>query len=104
QQLDVIPFGRHGRLPDPADVTALALTGDISFVPNAFNANGIVQARGWLIIDQTVNGKLFRVDPRTGVTKEIDTHGADLTTADGMERHGRTLFVTRNGANEVAQL
>jgi len=101
QQLDVIPLGRHGRLPDPSATKTLPLSGDISFVAGQFNANGIVAAHGWLIVVQSNTGQLFRVNPRTGLAKEIDLGGASVSFGDGLERHGRTLYVVRNQLNEV---
>ncbi len=100
QQLDVIPLGRHGALPAPTGTRTLPLTGDITFVAGQFNANGIVATRGSLIVVNSFTGKLFRVSPKTGVTKEIDLGGASVTTGDGLELHGRTLYVGRN-VNEV---
>ncbi len=102
QQLDVIPLGRHGRLPDPSATRTLPLSGDISFVAGEFNANGIVASAGWLILVQSNAGKLFRVNPRSGVTKEIDLGGASVTFGDGLELRGHTLYVVRNQLNQVA--
>lgn len=101
QQLDVIPLGRHGRLPDPSKVSTLPLTGDFAVVPNEFNANGIVARDRWLILVQSNTGKLFRVNPVTGVTRAIDLGGASVTFGDGLERHGSTLYVVRNQLNQV---
>jgi hypothetical protein len=101
QQLDVIPLGRHGRLPDPSRAKTLPLTGDYVAVPNEFNANGIVARNGWLIIVQSNTGKLFRVNPFTGVTRAIDLGGASVTFGDGLELHGSTLYVVRNQLNQV---
>jgi hypothetical protein len=101
QQLDVIPLGDKGALPDPADIRTLPLSGDISFVENEFNANGIVASPGWLIVVQSNAGKLFRVSRSTGVAEEIDLGGASVTFGDGLERHGRTLYVVRNQLNQV---
>jgi hypothetical protein len=103
QQLDVIPLGPGGALPDPADATTLPLTGEISFVQGEFNANGIVEARGWLILVQSFTGQLFRVDPSTGDATEIELGaGVDVMNGDGLEVHGGTLYVVRNFDNLVA--
>jgi hypothetical protein len=102
QQLDVIPLGRAGALPDQAATRTLPLTGDISFVAGEFNANGIAAARGWLVVVQSNAGKLFRVNPRTGVTRAIDLGGASVTAGDGLELRGSTLYVVRNQLNQVA--
>jgi sugar lactone lactonase YvrE len=102
QQLDVIPLGPAGALPDPADVTTLPLSGDIAFVPNEFNANGIVAARGWLIVVQSNTGQLWRVDPATGEATEIELGaGVDVSFGDGLEVHGSTLYVVQNQLNRV---
>lgn len=100
QQLDVIPLGRHGRLPDPSKVKTLPLSGDIAFVANEFNANGIVARHGWLIVVQSNTGLLFRVNPVTGVTRKIDLGSASVASGDGLELHGSTLYVVRN-SNQV---
>jgi sugar lactone lactonase YvrE len=101
QQLDVIPLGRRGWLPGPTATRTLPLTGDISFVAGQFNANGIVASGGWLIVVNSFTGQLFRVNPRTGRAKEIDLGGASVSFGDGLELHGRTLYVVRNQLNEV---
>ena len=77
------------------------MSGDISFVAGEFNANGIVAASGWLFIVQSNTGKLFRVSPRTGAAKAVDLGGASVTFGDGLELHGRTLYVVRNQLNQV---
>jgi sugar lactone lactonase YvrE len=98
---------RPPRLAAPADrfrhVVTLPLTGDFQVVPG-FNANGITQTPDGraLIIDQTATGLLFRVDPATGNTTQIDLGGALLPNADGMLLDGRTLFVVQNANNQVA--
>jgi outer membrane protein assembly factor BamB len=104
KQLDVIPLGRHGRLPAPSDVRTLPLSGDIAWVtgPGQFNANGIAARNGWLILVQSNTGKLFRVNRATGVTRAIDLGGTSVGFGDGLELHGRTLYVVRNQLNTVA--
>ncbi len=99
QQLIVIPLTRNGAVPDPSSAFTLPLTGDIAYQAG-FNANGIVKARGWLILVQSNTGQLFRVNPRTGETTNIDLGGADVTSGDGLEVVGSRLFVGRN-INEV---
>jgi streptogramin lyase len=101
QQLLVIPLPRDRSLPDPAAARALPLGGDIAYT-TGFNANGIVATHGKLILVQSNTGKLFRVDGKTGATKEIPLGGASLTFGDGLELKGRTLYVVRNQLNEVA--
>jgi len=101
RQLAVIPLGRFGRLPDPTKASLLPLTGDY-VLGSGFNANGIVARRGWLIIDQTNTGKLFRVDPRTGTTRQIDTGGYSVANGDGLALRNGRLYAVRNQDNLVA--
>jgi len=104
QQLDVIPLSHGGKLPSPSAAFKLPLTGDIQYAAG-FNANGIVAKSGWLILVQSITGQLFRVNPRTGNAREIELRGTlDVTNGDGLELHGRTLYVVRNASNLVAVL
>lgn len=102
QQLDVIPLGRHGKLPKPEKAFVLPLTGDIKFQAG-FNANGIVAKSGWLILVQSNTGLLFRVNPRTGFAKAITTTYSVLN-GDGLVLRGQWLYVVRNQNNLVAVL
>jgi len=102
-QLAVVPLGRFGRLPDPSAARLLPLKGDFELQPG-FNANGIAARGRWLIMVQSNTGLLFRVHPRTGATRQIDTGGYLVTNGDGLELRGRTLYVVRNQNNLVAVL
>ena len=103
QQLYALPLGHHGRLPAQSGVRTLPLTGDLVY-GEGNNLNGIVAARGGrvLLSVQTNTGKLFRIDPRSGVTREVDLGGATLLNGDGMLLAGRTLFVVQNRDNKIA--
>lgn len=71
-----------------------------------FGANGITTAptgRGLLVVNSTT-GVLYRVDRVTGDAVAVDLGGATLTQGDGMLRVGRTLYVVRNQAGEIAVL
>ena len=99
--LDVIPINADGSLADPADAFMLRVGGDFSLAPG-FNLNGIVTARGWLIGVQSNTGKLFRIDPSSGDATEIALGtGVDVINGDGLEVHGRTLYVVQNQNNRV---
>jgi sugar lactone lactonase YvrE len=102
-QLYELPLGRHGRLPAPDEVRTLALTGDFQLGASP-NLNGIVAARGGrtLLSVQTSTGKLFRINPRTGVTRQVDLGGTALENGDGMLLAGRVLFVVQNRSNQIA--
>lgn len=99
--LGVIPLRAGGALADPADATTLPLSGDFTFVPGDFNANGIVASRGWLIVVYSASGELLRVDPDTGESTVIDLGGATAASGDGLELRGGTIFVVRNFLNQV---
>lgn len=51
---------------------------------------------------QSATGLLFRVDPATGVTEQIDLGGYLVTNGDGLEIDGDTLYVVRNRDNLIA--
>lgn len=89
------------RVGKRGDVRTIPLTGDIAYTAGN-NANGIVEAGRSLIVVQGNVGKLFRVDPRTGVTRTIDLGGADVANGDGLLRKGRTLYVVQNRLNKIA--
>jgi sugar lactone lactonase YvrE len=88
----------------PSDAASeLALTGDLASDPNAFNANGVaVTEDGTLIIVKSNTGQLYRVDPETGETREIDLGGEALPNGDGLLLEGRTLYVVQNRDNQIA--
>ncbi len=89
-----------------ATVTRVPLGGDWVQTPGALNANGIETTpdRRALLVVNSSNGELHRVDPRTGVTRRVDLRGAVLTNGDGLLREGRTLFAVQNRLNQVAEL
>lgn len=101
-----VPLGRFGGLPTQDEVSTLPLTGDLVFDPSGPNANGIVRTPdgSGLIIVQSTTGKLFKVDPATGVTRTVDLGGESVPNGDGMLLLGRTLFVVQNQRNLVAVL
>jgi sugar lactone lactonase YvrE len=68
------------------------------------NLNGITATPDGrsLIVVQMGKGLLYRIDTKTKAVTAIDTGGADLTGADGLVLDGRTLYVVRQTAVEVA--
>jgi len=98
-----LPLGLAGRLPDQSEIETLPLSGDWVQVAG-FNANGIVSTpdNEALLVVQTATGKLFRVDPDTGVATTVDLGGYVLTNGDGMLLLRRTLYVVQNRDNMVA--
>jgi Cu-Zn family superoxide dismutase len=67
------------------------------------NLNGIAATPDGqaLIVVHMGKGQLFRIDVATKAITPIDVAGADLTTADGLVLDGSTLYVVRQGAQEV---
>ena len=102
QELVVVPLERRNALPASGPAQLLPLTGDISFVPGEFNANGIVETRDGLVVGQSNAGLLFRVDKATGEATTIE--GVSVPGADGIEPDHRTLYVTGNGVVTVVEL
>jgi sugar lactone lactonase YvrE len=99
-----VPLGQGGSLPDPSAVLAIPLTGDYVQQPG-FNANGIAATPDgqWLIIVQSNTGKLFRVDPQTGVATQIElAGGATVLAGDGIWLEGQTLYVVQNALNQIS--
>lgn len=88
--------GRNG-------VTRIPLTGDIVYTPGVNNANGIDTTANekTLIIVQSNTGKVFTVDPKTGVADEI-TLNQTVMNGDGIHLDGKTLYVVQNRDNKVA--
>ena len=100
-QLIVIPLGPDGSLPPPSAATSLPVGGDMLQAPG-INLNGIVAKNGALLVANSTTGKLFRVDPATGIADRLDLGGADLSYPDGLELLGRhKLYVVRPFDNRV---
>lgn len=82
-----------------------ALTGDwVQPAAGGFGANGIRELRGGdLVITNSATGGLFRVDPATGVADRIELRGPALSSGDGLELRGSTLYVVYGfGTEEIA--
>jgi sugar lactone lactonase YvrE len=84
-------------------VTRIPLTGDIVYAPGVNNANGIDTTANekTLIIVQSNTGKVFTVNPKTGVADEI-TLNQTVVNGDGIHLDGKTLYVVQNRDNKVA--
>ncbi len=94
-ELAVVPLGRRA-----AAARVLPLTGDL-VLQEGNNLNGIVELDHWLVAVQSNAGKLLRISPRTGDTKQIDLGGASLVNGDGPEPGGHGVYVLRNRDNLV---
>jgi sugar lactone lactonase YvrE len=95
-----VAASRNGAL---GAASAVPLTGDFQLVAG-FNLNGIDATPDGrtLLAVQSVTGKLFAIDPRTGVTKAVDLGGVALTNGDGILLHATTLYVVQNQDNKIA--
>lgn len=100
--LYVVPLGRGSRI---GEFTALPLTGALAVVPGATNLNGIETSPDGrtLLAVQSNTGKLYSIDPVSGVTTEVDLGGVSVANGDGLLREGRTLYVVQNRLNTIAQ-
>ncbi|WP_328334112.1 superoxide dismutase [Kribbella sp. NBC_00382] len=101
-----VPLGHNGKLPSQSAVQTIPLSGDYVDVPGVNNANGISLTPDdrALIFVQSSTGFLFRVDPRTGVTRKIDLGATVLTAGDGLLRSNHTLYAVQNRLNKIAVL
>jgi sugar lactone lactonase YvrE len=95
-----IPIGAGGAL---GDVQTIQLSGDFALAAG-FNLNGIDATPNGktLIVVQSNKGKLFRVDPTSGVTREISLGSESVPNGDGILLTGKTLYVVQNQLNRVA--
>jgi sugar lactone lactonase YvrE len=68
------------------------------------NLNGIVAtpAEDALLAVQTNAGRLWRIDPATGASVQVDLGGRTLENGDGLFLKGRTLYVVQNRSNKIA--
>ncbi|MFF3437858.1 superoxide dismutase [Streptosporangium sp. NPDC002721] len=98
-----LPFGRGGALPGEA--VQVPLSGDIAYT-TGINANGIAQTpdRRALLVVQSNTGRLFRVDPSTGVATLVDIGAESLVNGDGLLLEGRVLHVVQNRLNTLTSL
>jgi sugar lactone lactonase YvrE len=96
-----VPIGPTGALGDAQTIT---LGGDYAHVAGQFNLNGIdaTPSGNPLVAVQSVNGKLYRIDPGTGVAKLISLGAESVPNGDGILLKGRTLYVVQNQQNRVA--
>jgi sugar lactone lactonase YvrE len=96
-----VPIGPGGVLGDTQTIT---LGGDYVHVGGQFNLNGIdaTPSGRTLVAVQTAGGKLYRIDPTSGVAKLIDLGGETVPNGDGILLKGKTLYVVQNQLNQVA--
>ena len=98
-----VPLGSNGELPEKVTVEAISLSGDYQFTAGQLNANGIAATPNGkvLIIVNSVDGILYKVDPTTGTAKQIDLGAGALPNGDGILLKGNTLYVVQNSLNQI---
>ena len=85
-------------------VETIPLGGDYQFTPGAFNANGIAatpNAKSLIIVNSS-EGALYKVDPETGLATLIDLGTGSVPNGDGILLQGKTLYVVQNSLNQIA--
>ena len=106
-RLTRVALDRRGRAVDE-DPTFRSLTGEWpAYDGTNINANGIRRLPdGSLVLNNSAVGGLWRVDPRTGATTELEVRGGPgLVGGDGLELRGSTLYDVRGSApTEVSVL
>jgi len=96
-----VPIGRDGAL---GAAQTIPLSGDYTHLAG-FNLNGIDATRNGkvLVAVQTANGRLYRIDPTTGVAKTIALANSEsVPNGDGILLDGKQLYVVQNQNNAIA--
>lgn len=98
-----VTLAKNGGQPEIV-TEAILLSGDYQFIPDAFNANGIAATPNGktLIIVNSADGVLYKVDPISGHATRIDLGGATVPNGDGILLQGKTLYVVQNRLNQIA--
>ena len=98
-----IPLGENGSITS-FEAETIPLGGEYQFTPGTFNANGIAATPNGqtLIIVNSAEGALYRVDPETGIATRIDLGSGNVLAGDGILLQGKTLYVVQNQLNQIA--
>jgi sugar lactone lactonase YvrE len=98
-----VPVAADGSL---GTAQTLDLFGKFTFVPGAFNLNGIAASPDGsrLIVANSSQAELLLVDPETVEVEAIDLGGATVPNADGILLDGKRLWVVQNFLNQVAEV
>jgi sugar lactone lactonase YvrE len=94
-----LPLARNGRLPKNDAILPIALTGDFLTDDQngdpGFKANGIVATPNGktLIVGNSNNAQIYRVDPATGHTDRIELDQPLVGFIDGIVLRGRKLYI-----------
>jgi hypothetical protein len=99
-----VPIARNGTLGTPRTITVSGRAG----ATGDFGLNGIDAPRNGstLIVNHTALGRLFTIDPATGVSRPISLTGGALVpgTLDGLLLDGKDVWVVENFANSLAKV
>lgn len=103
-----LPLDANGNLPLAGDVKTITLSGDWvqDQGPGVFNANGIEATPdgSWLVVVNSNQGNLYRVDPSSGEAVLIDLNNETVTNGDGIRFQKSLLYVMRNQNNELVSI
>jgi sugar lactone lactonase YvrE len=91
-----LPLSRNGRLPPESAVMALPLSGDfVSDDPGCCAGNGIVATPDGetLIVGNSNNAQIYKVDPATGHADRIEVNPPLTGFIDGIAMRGKTLYI-----------
>ena len=98
-----VAIGHDGSL---GAAQTIPLSGDYAQVAG-FNLNGIdATSNGKVLVAvQTANGRLYRIDPTTGVARTISlAAGESVPNGDGILLDGKKLYVVQNQNNAIAAI
>jgi outer membrane protein assembly factor BamB len=92
-----IPIGLRGGL---GNAQTIPLGGDYEHVSGELNLNGIDATRNGkaLVAVQSVNGRLYRINPQTGVARLISLGGESVPTVTGSCSTGGGCTSSRTGS------
>ena len=94
-----LPLSRNGRLPEAASILPLALSGDFATDDQngdpGYKANGIVATPDGktLIVGNSNNAQIYRVDPATGRSDRIVVDPPLVGFLDGIVLHENMLYI-----------
>jgi DNA-binding beta-propeller fold protein YncE len=95
-----VPIGAGGAL---GNAQTIPLSGDFALAAG-FNLNGIDATPNGktLVAVQTNTGKLFTINPATGVAHLIGLGSESVPNGDGILLDGKRLYVVQNQLNRIA--
>ena len=98
-----VPIDNNGS-PSSFAAETIPLGGEYQFTPGGFNANGIAATPNGktLIIVNSSEGAVYKVDPETGLATHIDLGTGSVPNGDGILLQGKTLYVVQNSLNQIA--